>query len=367
MEKLMESEQTTLINELTQGKELTEQLRNHLNPSSPIETRQFLIGKILSSYEKALSILSWVDSVQGPKPTTNIITTLESPHSFANSSPRSEVFDQDLKDQSPKDVLKKRKTQPRWSEQVRVCLGTGFDGPLDDGHSWRKYGQKDILGAKFPRGYYRCTHRPSQGCLATKQVQRSDEDPTIFEVTYRGRHTCTQSTSKSVINDIRPGKNKDHPRKPQQQQQEQEVKPKLSKEATFNFGGLQVKTEGLDTREEEDTFPSFSFPYAPIGDELDEENNIFKEYSMESNFLGSLSPAFVSPTASESNYFSMSPCHLNNFGAGQNVQASESDLTEIMSAPNSVTNSPIGGDFDILLDNVNFDTSFSLDNLEFFG
>lgn len=26
-----------------------------------------------------------------------------------------------------------------------------MEGPLDDGYSWRKYGQKDILGAVHPR------------------------------------------------------------------------------------------------------------------------------------------------------------------------------------------------------------------------
>uniref|UniRef100_A0A7N2MN53 WRKY domain-containing protein n=1 Tax=Quercus lobata TaxID=97700 RepID=A0A7N2MN53_QUELO len=47
------------------------------------------------------------------------------------------------------------------------------------------------------RGYYRCTHRRVQGCLATKQVQRSDEDPTVFKITYRGRHTCALALSAS--------------------------------------------------------------------------------------------------------------------------------------------------------------------------
>lgn len=41
------------------------------------------------------------------------------------------------------------------------------------------------------RSYYRCTFRNTQYCWATKQVQRSDSDPTIFEVTYRGKHTCS--------------------------------------------------------------------------------------------------------------------------------------------------------------------------------
>ncbi|KAI6672191.1 hypothetical protein NL676_000097 [Syzygium grande] len=36
--------------------------------------------------------------------------------------------------------------------------------------------------------YYRCTHRYVQGRLAPKQVQRSD--PTAFEITYHGRHSC---------------------------------------------------------------------------------------------------------------------------------------------------------------------------------
>jgi hypothetical protein len=40
------------------------------------------------------------------------------------------------------------------------------------------------------RGYYRCTHRHSQGCPATKQVQRTDEDPTVYDVIYHGGHTC---------------------------------------------------------------------------------------------------------------------------------------------------------------------------------
>lgn len=44
-----------------------------------------------------------------------------------------------------------RKTMPSWTKKVKVCSGTGLEGTLDDGHSWRKYGQKDILGAKFPR------------------------------------------------------------------------------------------------------------------------------------------------------------------------------------------------------------------------
>ncbi|RWR97704.1 putative WRKY transcription factor 53 [Cinnamomum micranthum f. kanehirae] len=91
---------------------------------------------------------------------------------------------------------KKRKRQPNWSERVRVSSGPGLEGPPDDGHSWRKYGQKDILGATYPRAYYRCAHRNVTGCAAKKQVQRSEEDPSIFHVTYQGDHTCNIQSSK---------------------------------------------------------------------------------------------------------------------------------------------------------------------------
>ncbi|KAK3014940.1 hypothetical protein RJ639_009956 [Escallonia herrerae] len=67
--------------------------------------------------------------------------------------------------------------------------------PPEDGHTWRKYGQKEILGSRFPRGYYRCTHQKLYYCNAKKQVQRLDDDPFTFEVTYRGEHACTMSST----------------------------------------------------------------------------------------------------------------------------------------------------------------------------
>lgn len=42
------------------------------------------------------------------------------------------------------------------------------------------------------RGYYRCTYRHSRGCSATKQMQRSDDNPNVYDVTYIGKHTCSR-------------------------------------------------------------------------------------------------------------------------------------------------------------------------------
>ncbi|XP_062092317.1 WRKY transcription factor 55 [Humulus lupulus] len=67
--------------------------------------------------------------------------------------------------------------------------------PPEDNYTWRKYGQKEIMGSKYPRGYYRCTHQKLYNCSAKKQVQRLDDDPLMFEVMYRGNHTCHMSAT----------------------------------------------------------------------------------------------------------------------------------------------------------------------------
>nr|CAB3456844.1 unnamed protein product [Digitaria exilis] len=64
----------------------------------------------------------------------------------AAPSPLSDASD------APFKTIKKRKTATeKVKNQMRVRSAAGGDIPADDGHSWRKYGQKEILGAKHPR------------------------------------------------------------------------------------------------------------------------------------------------------------------------------------------------------------------------
>ncbi|XP_073157285.1 WRKY transcription factor 44-like [Henckelia pumila] len=53
-----------------------------------------------------------------------------------------------------------------------------------DGHSWRKYGQKQVKGSEHPRSYYKCTY---PNCLVKKIVERT-LDCEIAEVIYKGEH-----------------------------------------------------------------------------------------------------------------------------------------------------------------------------------
>ncbi|KAE8776686.1 WRKY transcription factor 32 [Hordeum vulgare] len=51
---------------------------------------------------------------------------------------------------------------------------------LEDGQTWRKYGQKEIQNSKHSKAYFRCTHKYDQQCPARRQAQRCDEDPDTF-------------------------------------------------------------------------------------------------------------------------------------------------------------------------------------------
>ena len=55
---------------------------------------------------------------------------------------------------------------------------------IEDGYSWRKYGQKAAKGAKFPRSYFRCAF-PS--CPARKTVELAD-DGVSTRIEYREEH-----------------------------------------------------------------------------------------------------------------------------------------------------------------------------------
>ncbi|KAG2709715.1 hypothetical protein I3843_05G231700 [Carya illinoinensis] len=372
-------EQKNLINELTQGRDLARQLKSHLNaPSSSQESREILVQKILASYEAALSMLRWSSS-DLPQPLRGAIQTSESPPSLVGS-PRSLDSDRDLKKPEHRDMAsRKRKALPMWTQRVRVSPGMGLDqGRLNDGFSWRKYGQKEILNARYPRGYYRCTHRSVHGCLATKQVQRSGEDPTMFAITYRGRHTCAQASNIIIPSPPSPENQEPnhsmldlqpHNRQPQQIQQLHG-----SQEMLWNFqASLKVETENLDAHDGR-SFPSmFDFP-STSNIEAETQKYFPDSVLIDNNFVGSYSPSFMSPATSATNYFSvMSPSgmSMDSFGLGrrQHFQGcDQSELThdQISSVATSDTNSPKVG-LGFPFGTPEFDATFTLDNPGFFS
>ncbi|KAL6609783.1 hypothetical protein ACP70R_039752 [Stipagrostis hirtigluma subsp. patula] len=109
-------------------------------------------------------------------------------------------------------ATRKRRSPPGAAGQTRPkrrARTTGAEVPTrveqrsspEDGFLWRKYGQKDIQNSKYPRTYFRCSYKPDNGCMATRQVQQLEEDPSLYVVTYFGEHTCDMDAAAGVGDD----------------------------------------------------------------------------------------------------------------------------------------------------------------------
>ncbi|KAG7561084.1 WRKY domain superfamily [Arabidopsis thaliana x Arabidopsis arenosa] len=85
---------------------------------------------------------------------------------------------------------KKKRCWRRWrgSRSRRTTITLGVNTVR------RKFSVLDFLD----RAYYRCTHQKLYKCPAKKQVQRLDEDPYTFRITYRSSHTCHSFTTSPI-------------------------------------------------------------------------------------------------------------------------------------------------------------------------
>lgn len=178
-------------------------------------------------------------------------------------------------------------------------------------------------------------------------MQRSDDDPTVFEITYKGAHVCNQST-----NGVPP------PASPEKQG----PRHISHDQALLNLkANLRVNTENLDGM----PVPAqFSFP-STYQSRDGEDQYISVSALVGDAHLGAYSPLFLSPATSETNYFSPAPHNMMNFGGSHNYQHSESDIAEIVSAHASTTNSPIGS-MEFPIDQVDFDPNFPFSTSGFF-
>lgn len=131
-----------------------------------------LVGKIMDSFSETLSVVNNSDDVSQVR----VIGTpvdLKSPEDYSSGS---------CKSSDRRGCYKRRKTSESNIKESSDLV--------DDGHAWRKYGQKQILYSTYPRHYFRCTHKYDQKCQASKQVQKIQDNPPLFRTTYYGHHTC---------------------------------------------------------------------------------------------------------------------------------------------------------------------------------
>ncbi|PRQ42688.1 putative transcription factor WRKY family [Rosa chinensis] len=195
------SNRQRVVEELVQGREMVNQLQRCL--SGDVRSAEGLVTKILGSFTNTLRILNGseeakeelISQIQANSPTSTVTASgsaaagtdslswdaLDDAGKSEDSNEESYKSTETFKDR--RGSYKRRKTSHSWTKDTLDLV--------DDGHAWRKYGQKMILNTRHPRNYFRCTHKFDQGCKATKHVQRIKDEPQLFRTTYYGNHTCT--------------------------------------------------------------------------------------------------------------------------------------------------------------------------------
>ncbi|CAN6934943.1 unnamed protein product [Brassica oleracea] len=169
--------------QLLQCHEMTTKVQQLLSQDgSDLGPAKDLVEKILGSISDTISAL---DSFEPISPSYLVTAAEGSQNASCDNDGKLEDSGDSQKRLGPvkgkRGCYKRKKKSETWTVESTV---------LEDTFSWRKYGQKQILNAKFPRSYFRCTHKYTQGCKATKQVQKLESEPRMFSITYIGNHTC---------------------------------------------------------------------------------------------------------------------------------------------------------------------------------
>lgn len=172
-----------LIGELIKGRDSTKKLQNLLRRRTEDDgsvSAEDLVMKILGSFSDSLSVLTSCNSGESclVSATTTYMGSACSGDRALDSGESEKKPAPAVKDR--RGCYKRRKTENSWVKIVDT---------IEDGFAWRKYGQKEILNAKFPRCYFRCTNK-NEGCKALKQVQKLEDGSEMFHITYFGHHTC---------------------------------------------------------------------------------------------------------------------------------------------------------------------------------
>ncbi|XP_020971031.1 probable WRKY transcription factor 70 isoform X2 [Arachis ipaensis] len=187
--------------ELVRGREFADQLRQLIvinKEDDDSADHQWLLSNVLTSFANTLSLLNKYPIHPNP-------IHLHQSSASSSSSHNSDLLIMQMqhpqihpclltddnhicKTPPPPDTRGsyRRKNIETWKKETE-------NEREEDGHQWRKYGQKAIQNEKYTRNYFRCTHKYEQGCRATKQVQRIQEKPPLYRATYHGRHTCTNT------------------------------------------------------------------------------------------------------------------------------------------------------------------------------
>ncbi|XP_076937119.1 putative WRKY transcription factor 70, partial [Bidens hawaiensis] len=190
------------IQELTKGENITNKLREMQGlpeiTESDLKSDDGVVVQILGMFENTLLILG---SPKINETCNNSTKDVKSPSSRNSQNSADSGESINTPSRAQRGCYKRRKNVLTTIEITSNLF--------DDGYAWRKYGQKTILNLKHQRNYYRCSHKLEQGCQATKQVQKINDEPSKYRITLSGLHTCNnlQRAPHIIVEDSSPKDN----------------------------------------------------------------------------------------------------------------------------------------------------------------
>ncbi|PON71145.1 WRKY domain containing protein [Parasponia andersonii] len=199
-ERLRGHDHQGMLDDHDQTRELLQQAQNNIDHAS---FQEWLIRSSVCSYTQAMDINNTSTHPQAlllGAETRDLSGHIRTTSAHENRNMGRIEFLGSSSPSAPSSSSSQRPRRRKDDHEIRIVnmaapqIGN-TDIPPEDNYTWRKYGQKEIMGSKYPRGYYRCTHQKLYNCPAKKQVQRLDDDPFTFQVMYRGNHTCHMSAT----------------------------------------------------------------------------------------------------------------------------------------------------------------------------
>lgn len=182
-------------------------------------------------------------------------------------------------------------------------------------------------------------------------MQRSDEDPTVFEITYKGKHSCAPDSNPNAVQDEQVQKQNTNAKDTMQYQPDDILlnmknNLRVNTEDTHNIDKVSNSNLHL-TSGSAGCVMNVSYPAA--------------------NLDGSLMQIFATSATSSSNYLPMSPIQQTSSFGGDfgTVCYSESDRSDMFSSNASTTNSPYL-ELDFNIDHTNTDQTFPFNAPGFF-
>ncbi|KAL1308701.1 WRKY DNA-binding transcription factor 70 [Arachis hypogaea] len=188
-----------IIKELVQGQEAATQLKLLLqNPIGDTSlSAEELLGNVLTSFAETLSLLASNHSQEQPCRHDPSPSSADPSDDYSGESHNMKRSNLTPAKKVGRGCYKRRRTEHTW---------TTISPTADDNNAWRKYGEKEIQNSKFPRSYFRCSRKYDQNCRAIKHVQRTQENPCMYQITYIGMHSCkaTPNDAPTINQDTTP-------------------------------------------------------------------------------------------------------------------------------------------------------------------